>query len=312
MSARLAAVRPFEQIPFGDVPDRPKKPHAFFDARLERVRFRSGGFGEVEAAVRIAGSGPPLLLVHGLMTSSYSFRYVLAPLAERFTVYMPDLVGSGRSSKPDAAYFPDEVARWIGDLMRALGIEGSRVVGNSMGGYLTMRLCLLEPKSISRLVNLHSPGLATARMHALAVLFRLLPRPEKVLELLVSRDPEKWVHRNVHYFDESLKSREEHREYAAPLRTTEGVRAFARTLSQTLAPSEMKRFASTLESARFPVPLQLVYAAKDPMVPPSVGDRLRTLVPEAEFVRLENASHFAHVDAPDAFLASAVPFLERD
>jgi pimeloyl-ACP methyl ester carboxylesterase len=64
------------------------------------------------------------------------------------------------------------------------------------------------------------------------------------------------------------------------------------------------------ERGRFPIPLQLVYAARDPMVPPSVGDRLAALLPDARFVRLERASHFAHVDAPSAFLEAALPFLE--
>jgi pimeloyl-ACP methyl ester carboxylesterase len=59
------------------------------------------------------------------------------------------------------------------------------------------------------------------------------------------------------------------------------------------------------------VPLQLVYARRDPMVPPSVGERLARLVPGAELAWLEAGSHFAHVDAPEALLAAALPFLER-
>ena len=59
----------------------------------------------------------------------------------------------------------------------------------------------------------------------------------------------------------------------------------------------------------FPVPLSLVYAESDPMVPPSVGRDLAALVPGAELVWLREASHFAHVDAPEAFVDVALGFL---
>src|SRR6185503_9336409 len=90
------------------------------------------------------------------------------------------------------------------------------------------------PPLMGRLVNLHSPGLPTARMRALRVALALMPRPlyEALLRWLIARDPERWVHKNVHYYDETLKSREEHREFAAPLRTPEGVRAFTRMLAE--------------------------------------------------------------------------------
>jgi pimeloyl-ACP methyl ester carboxylesterase len=303
-------MRPFEQLPFDAVPDRPRKSHAYFSARSDRVRVRSRSFGEIDVHVTVHGAGPPLLLVHGFMTSSYSFRYLLEPLGRSFTCFAPDLPGSGRSDKPDVSYLPEHLSATIGDIVGALGIRGAPAIGNSLGGYLMMRLALSDPGASSRLVNLHSPGLPTARMRALGAALTLVPDPEPLLRRLVWRSPERWVHRNVHYFDESLKSREEHAEYAAPLRTPEGLRAFARMLTETLDVGSMAAFERELRRlGRFPVPLLLVYAATDPMVPPSVGDRLRKLLPDAGFVRLENASHFAHVDATDRFVEAVLPFL---
>lgn len=190
----------------------------------------------------------------------------------------------------------------------AVGARGAPVIGNSMGGYLCMRAAMIDPAAIGRLVNLHSPGVPTARMTALYWALRLLPA-WPLLDRLVRRDPERWVHENVHYFDESLKSREEHREYAAPLRTREGRRAFYRHLRDALDVREMRRFARALATTAFPIPLMLVYAKRDPMVPPSVGQRLRELVPAATLVELDQASHFAHVDAPERFVAAIEPFL---
>jgi pimeloyl-ACP methyl ester carboxylesterase len=171
-----------------------------------------------------------------------------------------------------------------------------------------MRAAQLDPGAIGRLVNLHSPGLPTARMVALQWAFRVLPG-RWLIERLVRRDPERWVHRNVHYYDESLKSREEHREFAAPLATPAGRRAFYRHLHDALDVREMRRFEHRLASERFPIPLCLVYAERDPVVPAIVGDRLRALLPQAEFIRMERASHFAHVDAAARFAEVIAPFL---
>ncbi|MCP4867238.1 MAG: alpha/beta fold hydrolase [Proteobacteria bacterium] len=124
-------------------------------------------WGSIEVAWRQAGSGPPLLLVHGLMTSSYSWRYVLEPLGEHFTLYAPDLPGSGASAMPAGPYDPGTLAAWIGQFQSMLGIRGCPVIGNSLGGYLSMRLALDDPGSMARLLNLHSPGVPELRLKAL-------------------------------------------------------------------------------------------------------------------------------------------------
>lgn len=303
---------PFQQLAFADVPDAPRVPHGFFDARTMRVVVRTRHFGEVGVHLRVHGSGPPLLLVHGFMTTGYSWRYAMRALGERFTLYIPDLVGCGRSDKPDVAYTPDAVAEFLGALIDALSLRGAPAIGNSLGGYLCMRLALRDPSALSRLVNLHSPGLPTARMWALRTALDLVPGWRRALGWAVRRDPERWVHRNVHYYDETLKSREEHREYAAGLSTPAGLQAFTRMLDETLDARAMAGFERQLRAIdRFPVPLMLVYAREDPMVPPAIGHRLHALTPGAELVWLDRASHFAHVDAADRFVETVLPFLTK-
>lgn len=303
-------LKPFAQWPYARVPDTPRIPHPYFDATRRKVTVRSAHFGKVNVHVSVFGEGPPLLLLHGLMTAGYSFRYLLEPLGRHFTLYVPDLVGAGRSDKPRTSYGPDDLARSVGETMDALGIRGAPAIGNSMGGYLLMRLALLDPTAMSRLVNLHSPAVPTARMYALSAASMFPPVMDGALAALVRSNPERWVHSNVHYYDETLKSREEHREYAAALRSAGGVAAFARHLRDTLSVAELRRFEKKLGALdRFPVPLLLVYARQDKMVPPAVGERLARLIPDARIAWLARASHFAQVDAPEAFLHSALPFL---
>lgn len=307
-------VKPYERVPFDRLPERPRVPHPFFEVPERRVDVWSEGLGDVVTSVRTLGSGPPLILLHGLMTTSYSWRYAMAPLAEHFTVIVPDLPGVGRSTTSRRPYTPAALSDWLLGLQRALGVEGCRLVGNSMGGYLAMHHVLRHPGAVSRLVVAHAPFVVSPRLYALAALVRA-PGAEAGLRALVARDPERWAWRNVHYWDETLKSREETREYGPPLATADGSHAFWRYLRDTMAPGPMRALLRSLDErteagCELPVPLQFVYARRDPMVPARDGRRVAAALHDAPIVWLDHASHFAHIDAVDAYLAAVLPFLQ--
>jgi len=295
--------KPFDQMPFSDLPEHPRRAHPYFSLPAREVTVNSANFGATEIHVRELGEGPPLLLVHGFMTSGYSFRYVVEELARDFHVFIIDLPGCGRSAVPERGSFSAaELATFIGESVDALGIEGCLAVGNSMGGYLCMRLALERPAVFSRLVNIHSPARAEARYYAVGAL-SALPGVARAVAWAARFDPPRWAHHNVHYWDESLKSLEEAREYGAPLSTVPGSRAFVRYLRETMGASGFVSMEQTLlrrreRSLDFPVPMLLLYAENDPMVSPKNGSYLADLVPSAELRWLEEGSHFAHVDTP--------------
>lgn len=297
-------VTPFRQLPFERLPERPKRPHIYFDLEEREVTVESEPFGRVVVRYREHGQGPLLLLIHGLMTSSYSWRYLFSELGARYRMIAPDLVGAGRSDKPDRSYRSSALATFIGELGRALSIRGCDVVGNSLGGYLCMQLALQDRGAMRRLVNIHSPGLPMPRLYALRAALAL-PGSRRFLSWMIARDPLRWAHRNVHYWDEGAKSLEEARAYGEPLATEEGRAAFARYLFETLDPADMARFAERLAAGELAVPMRLIYARRDPMVPPIIGKRLHRLVPGADLVWLDDCSHFAHVDRPKT-IASAI------
>ncbi len=306
--------RPFERVPFADLPALPRRPHPYDETAAREVTTRSERLGALRIHYREVGSGPPLLLVHGLMTTSYSWRYVIEPLARRYRLVIPDLPGCGRSqAAPPGAYGAGAIAAWIGDFQRALAIEGCLAVGNSMGGYLCMRHALANPRAFARLVNIHSPAFPDAKLDALGALMKL-PGTRALAAFLARRDPLRWAHRNVHYFDEELKSLEEAHAYGDPLATPEGSRAFACYLAETMSAADLRAFTGELRlrfaaGQAFPVPLLLVYADRDPLVSPRNGERLHALLPAAELTWIEASSHFAHVDTPDQVVARLLPFL---
>ena len=256
------------------------------------------------------------MLIHGLMTTSYSWRYEFERLGDRFRLVVPDLPGAGRSAVAVAGrrYTAAALATFVGELQDALGIAGCETAGNSLGGYLCMRAALDDSARFARLAVIHPPAVAEPRLVALHAALRM--PGAAALEHVVRRAPRCWAHKNVHYYDETLKSLEEAHEYGDPLASAAGARAFIGYLSDALDPRELRAFERELRSRRergegFPVPLMLVYAREDPTVPPKVGRRLAALIPDAEFHWLEHTSHFVQVDRPDRLADLLADFLVR-
>ena len=310
--------QPFSQGRYSDLPEKPRRSHRYFELESREVTIASDAFGPLRTHVRFAGpaGAPPMLLVHGLMTSSYSFRYVLDGLGAEYRLIIPDLPGAGRTARaPDVEHSPANLAAWIMALIRALDIEGCLALGNSMGGYLCMHAALTNPKAFARLVNVHSPGLATGRMVALATAMRV-----RALRGLATKlfgfSPLRFVHKNVHYYDESLKSLEEAREYGSVLADPDGAASLVRYLSDALGVTGMRAFEATLVERRergesFPIPLLHLYADRDPMVPAAIGPRLHALTPGSELLVLDQTSHFMHVDTPDRVVDPVLRFFTR-
>lgn len=306
---------PFVRGPFAELPDRPRLAHGYDDTKACEVVIDSAPFGKMRVHYREHGEGPPLLLVHGLMTSSYSWRYVYEELGRRYRVIAPDLPGSGATDKPlDRTYSIEALATWVGEFQAALGIRGTRTVGNSLGGLICMRLALDDAGAFSKLVNIHSPLFPEPR-YALLHGALAVPGVKYLLARAIRMNAHRWVHRNVHYYDESLKSLEEARAYGDPLDAPGGAEAFIHYLSDAISPRSFGKIARTLEERHqagtaFPVPLLLLYARKDPMVRPENGARLIKLIDDAKLVWLEESSHFPHVDSPERLLKEVLEFLD--
>lgn len=113
--------------------------------------------------VEQAGSGPPLVLLHGFTGSAASWSGYIPAFAERFTTFAVDLIGHGRSDSPrDAARYRME--RCVADLIALfdhLGIDQATVLGYSMGGRVALHLALAAPERVGRLIlESASPGIA--------------------------------------------------------------------------------------------------------------------------------------------------------
>ncbi len=130
------------------------------------------------------GDGPAVLLIHGITSSSRTWRTVMPALAEHYTVIAPDLLGHGRSAKPRGDYSLGAYASGLRDLLVALEIPRATVVGHSLGGGVAMQFAYQFPERVERLVLIDSGGLGAEV--SLVLRAATLPGAEYVLPLLAS------------------------------------------------------------------------------------------------------------------------------
>jgi haloacetate dehalogenase len=157
--------------------------------------------GDAELYVRIGGSGPPLVCLHGYPQSHLTWRKVAPHLAERYTVVLPDLRGYGASeivASDDAhvAYSKRVMARDVIALMSALGYDRFFLAGHDRGGRVAYRLALDAPERVAALATLDIiPTLENwetmdyQRAYG-AYHWQFLAQPAPLPERLIGSDPE--------------------------------------------------------------------------------------------------------------------------
>jgi pimeloyl-ACP methyl ester carboxylesterase len=260
---------------------------------------------------RSAGSGPVIVLVHGITSTSATWANVLPYLAEHFTVVAPDLLGHGESAKPRGDYSLGAYASGIRDLLIALGHERATFVGHSLGGGVAMQLAYQFPEHCDRLVLVSSGGLGreiTALLRAAS-----LPGSELVLPLLVNEQLigagralgrllgriGLRVHTDV---GEVLRGH-------ASLSDGAARSAFLHTLRTIVDPRGQRVDASDRLYLAQAVPFLLVWGERDPIIPVRHARAAHRLVPGSRLEIFPNAGHFPHLDDPLRFVRLLVDFM---
>ena len=261
---------------------------------------------------RTVGSGPLLVLVHGITSSSASWEPVLAQLGRRFTVIAPDLLGHGDSAKPRGDYSLGANASLLRDLMVALGHERATIVGHSLGGGIAMQVAYQFPERVERLVLVSSGGLGrqvTPVLRAVA-----LPGAGLVLPLLAS-DPVVKVGTKLGGLAKrlGLYAGSDIGEVAkgfASLRDSEARRAFVQTTRSVVELGGQRISATDKLYLAAAIPTLIVWGDRDPVIPARHGIRAHESMPASRLVLFERAGHFPHHDDPRGFCAAITDFVD--
>jgi pimeloyl-ACP methyl ester carboxylesterase len=263
-------------------------------------------------AYRCAGSGPAIVLVHGITSTSATWERVMPYLATRFTVIAPDLIGHGESAKPRGDYSLGAYASGVRDLMVTLGHESATFVGHSLGGGVVMQLAYQFPERCERLVLVDSGGLG----RELNMLLRAatLPLSEIVLPLLASTrllDVGRSVGRffgrlGLHAGTDMAELARGH----ASLEDPEARAAFVHTLRTIVDPLGQRVNATDRLYLAENIPFLILWGERDPIIPVEHGLSAHELVPTSRLELFEGAGHFPHLDEPQRFLDVLLDFIE--
>ncbi len=107
-----------------------------------------------------AGSGPVVILLHGLGGDATNWAPTIGPLAQKYRVIVPDQIGFGKSDKPLINYRVGTLVDFLAGLYKELKIERASLVGNSLGGWTVTAFALAHPEKVDRLVLVDAAGFA--------------------------------------------------------------------------------------------------------------------------------------------------------
>jgi 2-hydroxymuconate-semialdehyde hydrolase len=251
----------------------------------KRTRISAGDMAYVDI-----GDGPPVVLLHGFPTSAHLWRREAWLLAQRFRVIAPDLIGYGESDEPVGADLSEPAqARYVNELLRALGIDSIAVVGHDTGGAISQMLALDGDASVGAMVLLDSACFAAW--------------------------PARWVQRiqsvpsgqQVAPFVEEVVMRAFADGVAHPDRLDEDtVSAYLRPWLQN--PPAFFRAARALtgkglagrdaELVELDIPALIIWGESDPFLPASLAEALGELISGSTVALLPGCSHFVTEDAP--------------
>jgi pimeloyl-ACP methyl ester carboxylesterase len=259
-----------------------------------------------------AGSGPVVLLLHGIAGSSRGWEHVIPAVAEHAHVIAPDLLGHGESAKPRGDYSLGAFASGLRDLMAALGHDKATIVGHSLGGGVAMQLAYQHPELCERLVLVSSGGLGREVTPVLRA--ATLPGAEWVLPLLAHRrvlDAASAGARVIGRlpFLQRPALREIGRGYASLVDT--GCRqAFVHTARSVIDVTGQRVDASDRLYLAADVPTMVVWGGRDSFIPVAHAEHFASLVPGTRKEIFARAGHFPHIDEPERFARVLVDFMQ--
>ena len=261
---------------------------------------------------RIAGSGPPVVLIHGMVNSSRHWEEVALRLADDYTVIAPDLIGHGDSATPRGDYSLGAHAAVIRDLLAAIGVDSATIVGHSLGGGVAMQFFYQFPQRTERLALISSGGLGRdvspllrgAALPGASALLSLAAHPRLVDALwdagerLRERGSGKAVY--VQAIARALR----------PLQQPGAREAFVQTLRAVIDVHGQRVSARDRLYLLAAMPTLVAWGERDHTIPLAHGREAHEAIPGSRFETLPRAAHFPHLEDPEGLAAILRDFLE--
>ena len=266
--------------------------------------------GHRRAYVKV-GSGPALLLLHGLACDHTTWSPIIDRLAEEYTVIAPDFLGHGESDKPRADYSLGGYANGMRDLLTILNIDKVTVVGHSFGGGVAMQFAYQFPERTDRLVLVSSgglgrevsPGIRAITLPGFHQFIGMvnLPGMRNVTQSLLTglADSGVGAFRDLHEVADIVES---WRDPGTRRAIAHLVRACIDIKGQIITMRDRAYLTAAM-------PMALVWGKDDMVLPVKHTQTVAELAPDARIEVFENSGHFPHKDDPERFVEFLTSFI---
>jgi pimeloyl-ACP methyl ester carboxylesterase len=255
-----------------------------------------------EISYDILGFGSPLILVHGTPTRSYIWRDVALRLADRFSVYVFDLLGFGQSERREGLDVSiANQARLLAELVEALELEAPSVAGHDIGGAIALRAHLLEGVPFGRIALVDSvalrPWITPPTRHVKAHLDVYKTMPTQIFEAIVASHLRTATYRPM---NEATMAT-----YLEQWKGHLGQRLYLQNVAH-LSEEDTIDFEPLL--SHMTVPVRIVWGENDAWLSPTIAERLHETILDSELILLPETGHFAMEDSPREVAATLFDF----
>ena len=262
-------------------------------------------------AVRRAGAGPSVVLIHGMAGSLTTWDAVFADLAQSCDVIAVDLPGHGMSSRLRGDFSLGSLATAVRDILDALEVKTATIVGHSLGGGIAMQFMYQFPERCERLVLVSSGGLGrevTPMLRALAVpgagvplagIARLQHQRQVAAAGRLLRPLAGRLWNDLPYMLRQMATLDDPETRRSFLAT---IRAVIEVGGQGINATDKLHLAAGL-------PTLIVWGEDDRMIPSGHGYTAADLIPGCRFELVPGAGHYPHEDNPDLFASLVANFI---
>ena len=260
-----------------------------------------------------AGSGPVLLLIHGMGGTFENWQAVIEPLARQHTVLAPDLPGHGASAPGAGDYSIGALAAGLRDLLIALGHERATLVGHSLGGGIAMQFAYQFPEMTERLVLVSSGGLGPE----VSPVLRAAALPGANLFIAATAGPGRTVGSALARVLAAVGLRpnadvaEVLRGYAS-LADPDRRAAFLATLRSVIHTGGQRVHAGDRLYLAEGMPVLIIWGERDPIIPRHHGENAHEAILGSQLEVFDGVGHLPQIEAPERFIAVLERFIAEN
>jgi len=238
------------------------------------------------------GSGPPLVMLHGIGGDADEWAFCFEPLSQSHRVIAPDMLGFGRSDKPAMEYTIAGFVEVVEQFLKALNLDRVNLLGESLGGWIASAFALDFPQVVDKLILVDAAGV-WGDITSLAIDVRVSTHAHL-------REVFRLLFHNKDLATDALV------DYGYQLHLERGD---GPTIDSILRNTPKERLDDVISGIRMPT--LILWGEQDEMIPLRVGQNLHKLIRDSELVVIPECGHLPELEKPAEFVRCLMEFLKR-